>query len=84
MVNPVIRGNHIGPDYGFVRPDFFVRGADLVSVEKSLEFVENFGNLWGQKLNRKKTKVIWLGRCEKKQKQSSAIEMVEMVVQLKS
>ena len=39
--------------------------ADLASVEKSLEVVENFGNLSGLKLNRKKTKAIWLGRCEK-------------------
>ena len=36
--------------------------ADLASVENSLEVVENFGNLAGLKLNRKKTKVIWLGR----------------------
>jgi len=33
--------------------------ADLASVENSLEFVENFGNLAGLKLNRKKTKAIW-------------------------
>ena len=40
--------------------------ADLASVEKALEVVENFGNLAGLKLNRKKTKAIWLGRWEKK------------------
>ena len=39
--------------------------ADLASVEKSLEVVENFGNLSGLKLNRKKTKSIWLEKCEK-------------------
>ena len=39
--------------------------ADLASVEKALEVVENFGNLAGLKLNRKKTKAIWLGRWEK-------------------
>jgi len=40
--------------------------ADLASVENSLEVVENFGNLAGLKLNRK-TKAIWLGRCERNQ-----------------
>ena len=39
--------------------------ADLASVETSLELVENFGNLAGLKLNRKKTKAIWLGRWER-------------------
>ena len=43
-------------------------GMDLASVEKALEVVENFGNLAGLKLNRKKTKAIWLGRWKKKQK----------------
>ena len=36
--------------------------ADLASVEKILEIVENFGNMAGLKLNRRKTKAIWLGR----------------------
>ena len=35
--------------------------ADLASVENAFEAVENFGNLAGLKLNRKKTKAIWLG-----------------------
>ena len=35
--------------------------ADLASVANFLEVVENFGNLAGLKLNRKKTKAIWLG-----------------------
>ena len=39
--------------------------ADLASVEKFLEIVENFGNMAGLKLNRRKTKAIWLGRWEK-------------------
>ena len=39
--------------------------ADLASVEKALEIVENFGSLAGLKLNRKKTKAIWLGKWEK-------------------
>ena len=39
--------------------------ADLASVENSFEVVENFGNLPGLKLNRKKTKAIWLGSWEK-------------------
>ena len=39
--------------------------ADLASVEKILEIVENFGNMAGLKLNRRKTKVIWLRRWEK-------------------
>ena len=39
--------------------------ADLASVENSFEVVENFGNLAGLKLNRKKTKAIWLGSWEK-------------------
>ena len=39
--------------------------ADLASVEKILEIVENFGNMAGLKLNRRKTKAIWLGRWEK-------------------
>ena len=48
--------------------------ADLASVEKSLEVVENFGNLPGLKLNRKKTKAIcWE---DVKKKKNSAIEMV--------
>ena len=42
--------------------------ADLASVEKALEVVENFGNLAGLKLNRKKKNAIWLGRWEQKQK----------------
>ena len=37
--------------------------ADLASVEKASEIVENFGSLAG--LNRKKTKAIWLGKWEK-------------------
>ena len=36
--------------------------ADLASVEKPLEIVDNFGSLSGLKLNRKKTKAIWLGK----------------------
>ena len=36
--------------------------ADLASVEKTLEIVDNFGSLSGLKLNRKKTKAIWLGK----------------------
>ncbi len=43
--------------------------ADLASVEKALEIVNNFGLLAGLKLNRKKTKAIWLG------KQTITIEM---------
>ena len=39
--------------------------ADLASVEKALVIVENFGSLAGLKLNRKKTKAIWLGKWEK-------------------
>ena len=50
--------------------------ADLASVEKILEIVENFGNMAGLKLNRRKTKAIWLGRWEKKQKQPFTIKMV--------
>ena len=38
--------------------------ADLASVEKALEIVDNFGSLAGLKLNRKKTKAIWLGKWE--------------------
>ena len=37
---------------------------DLASVEKALEIVDNFGSLAGLKLNRKKTKAIWLGKWE--------------------
>ena len=39
--------------------------ADLASVEKALEIVDNFGLLAGLKLNRKKTRAIWLGKWEK-------------------
>ena len=39
--------------------------ADLASVENAFEAVENFGNLAGLKLNRKKTKAIWAGSWEK-------------------
>ena len=38
--------------------------ADLTSVEKALEIVDSFGTLAGLKLNRKKTKAIWLGKWE--------------------
>ena len=38
--------------------------ADLTSVEKALEVVDNFGSLAGLKLNRKKTKAIWLEKWE--------------------
>ena len=39
--------------------------ADLASVEKALEIVDNFGSLAGLKLNRKKkTKAIWLDKWE--------------------
>lgn len=38
--------------------------ADLASVEKALEIVDIFGTLAGLKLNRKKTKAIWLGKWE--------------------
>jgi len=34
--------------------------ADLASVEKALEIIDNFGTLAGLKLNRKKTKALWL------------------------
>ena len=40
--------------------------ADLASVEKALETVENFVTLAGLILNRKKTKAICLGKWEKK------------------
>jgi len=36
--------------------------ADLDSVEKALEIVDIFGMLASLKLNRKKTKAIWLGK----------------------
>ena len=39
--------------------------ADLVSLEKALKIVDDFGKLAGQSLNVKKTKAIWLGRCIK-------------------
>ena len=39
--------------------------ADLASLEKALEIVDNFCLLAGLKLNRKKTKAIWLGKWEK-------------------
>jgi len=38
--------------------------SDLASVEKALEIVDNFCSLAGLKLNRKKTKAIWLGKLE--------------------
>jgi len=45
----------------------------LASVENSLEVVENFGNLAGLKLNRKKTKAIWLGRWERKKERKATL-----------
>ena len=42
--------------------------ADLASVEKALEVVENFGNLAGLKLNRKKNESDLAGKMGKKQK----------------
>ena len=36
--------------------------ADLVSLEKALKIVDDFGKLAGLSLNVKKTKAIWLGR----------------------
>ena len=38
--------------------------ADLASVEKALEIIDNFGTLAGLKLNRKKTKALWLGKLK--------------------
>ena len=38
--------------------------ADLASVEKALEIVDNFGLPAGLKLNQKKTKAIWLGKWD--------------------
>ena len=51
--------------------------ADLASVENSFEVVENFGNLAGLKLNRKKIKGDLAGKLGKKtkQKQPVTIEM---------
>ena len=39
--------------------------ADLASVEKTLEIVDNFGSLSGLKLNRKKNKSDLVGKMEK-------------------
>ena len=36
--------------------------ADLDTVGKAIEIVDIFGTLLGLKLNRKKTKAIWLGK----------------------
>ena len=38
--------------------------ADLASVEKALEIIDNFGTLVGLKLNQKKTKALWLGKLK--------------------
>lgn len=38
---------------------------DLTAVENALKTVADFGELAGLKLNRKKSKAICLGRCEK-------------------
>jgi len=45
----------------------------LASVEKTSEEIENVGIMAGLKLDRRKTKAIWLG---KKLKQCFTIEMI--------
>ena len=50
--------------------------ADLISVENALKTVGDFGRLAGLKLNIKKSKAIWLGKWEKKQKLSFTTKMV--------
>ena len=49
---------------------------DLLSVENALKTVGDFGRLAGLKLNVKKSKAIWLGKWEKKQKLSFTTKMV--------
>ena len=36
--------------------------ADLISVERALNLVNDFGRIAGLRLNMKKTKAIWLGK----------------------
>ena len=49
---------------------------DLISVENALKTVGDFGRLAGLNLNIKKSKAIWLGKWEKKQKLSFTTKMV--------
>ena len=50
--------------------------ADLIPVENALRSEEDFGRLVGLKLNIKKSKAIWLGKWEKKQKLSFTTKVV--------
>ena len=50
--------------------------ADLICVENALKTVGDFGRLAGLKLNIKKSKAIWLGKLEKKQKLSFTAKVV--------
>ena len=56
--------------------------ADLASVEKALEIVENFGSLAGLKLNRKKTKAIWLGKWEKSESNPLQLKWLRNTVKI--
>ena len=56
--------------------------ADLASVENSFEVVENFGNVAGLKLNRKKTKAIWLGSWEKNKSNPSQLKRFRSPVKI--
>ena len=56
--------------------------ADLASVEKALEIINNFGMLAGLKLNRKKTKALWLGKL--KNNKGNPLQLKWLHTQLKS
>ena len=56
--------------------------ADLASVEKISEKVENFGNMASLKLNRKNTKAIWLGRSGKNKSNSLQLNWLHSPVKI--
>ena len=56
--------------------------ADLASAEKALEIVDNFGSLASLKLNRKKTKAIWLGKWENSKRNSLQLKWLGIPVKI--
>ena len=56
--------------------------ANLASVEKALEIVDNFGLLAGLKLYRKKTKAIWSGKWEKSKNSSLQLKWLRNAVKI--
>ena len=55
---------------------------DIISVENSLNIVNNFGVISGLKLNVKKTKAIWLGKWSKNKTTPLQLQWVNKPVKI--